>query len=114
MDVDEAMEVAEWLGDQYTPLQIATLYGRYALAAFRLSAEVLRLRRDCAEAYQCVGYTRGSVGYNDPAPSEEDIVRLLDNLSAASSGLPRPHDDLLPWPRETVKAQQREEGGCEN
>ena len=55
-----------------------------------------RLREDCGEAYQVVG----SGMYGDPCPyTDSDVERVLDNLSAAANGDPRPHDDLLPWPR---------------
>lgn len=58
--------------------------------------EITRLRGDCAEAYQVIG--AGMLG--DPVPyAPNDVERVLDNLSAAASGTPRPHDDLLPWPR---------------
>jgi hypothetical protein len=33
---------------------------------------------------------------------ERDLVRALDNLSAAADGRPRPHEDLLPFPREPL------------
>lgn len=61
-----------------------------------LRDECERLRQDCAEAYQVVGAATfdGSPNYTD-----DDVTRALDNLSAASNGEPRPHDDLLPWPK---------------
>lgn len=60
-----------------------------------LAAEVARLRRDCADAYQVVG----AAMFGEPcAYAERDVTRVLDNLSAAAIGIPRPHDDLLPWP----------------
>jgi hypothetical protein len=31
--------------------------------------------------------------------TEDDVVRVLDNMVAAANGDPRPHEDLLPWPR---------------
>jgi len=64
--------------------------------------EIDRLQRDCAEAYQVIGC------FPDVSPSENDIERALDNLSAAVAGDPRPHDDLLPWPSEEI-AEQRSE-----
>ena len=48
-----------------------------------LRAEVERLRRVCAEAYQFAG----EVG----APE-----RVLDNLAAAAEGRPLPHESFLP------------------
>lgn len=75
------------------------------LGAFRLAwrivtfnyFEVQRLRRDCGEAYQIVGHMLGIdefvIRFTD-----DDVERALDNLAAAANGLPRPHDDLLPWP----------------
>lgn len=95
MTVDEALAKAEWIGDQYTDLQIIALHGQFALASTVLAAEVRRLRRDCAEAYQCVGYMR----VDELSPQDSEFVRLLDNLSAATCGIARPHDDLLPWPK---------------
>jgi hypothetical protein len=52
----------------------------------RLRAEVEALRSLCAAAYQIVGAADGP-------------VRMMDNLSAAASGLPLPHDPMagLPW-----------------
>lgn len=62
------------------------------------AADVIeRLRDDCAEAYQVVG----AAMLGEPcAYDDSDVERALDNLSAAANGTPRPHDDLLPWPRE--------------
>lgn len=60
-----------------------------------MATEITRLRRDCAEAYQVIG----AAMLGEPcAYAEHDVTRTLDNLSAAAAGLPRPHDDLLPWP----------------
>lgn len=60
-------------------------------------AEIERLRRDCAEAYQCVGAwidADESGGWIE----SRDKRRLLVNLKAAADGRSRPHDDWLPWP----------------
>lgn len=58
--------------------------------------EIDRLRADCAEAYQVVG--AGMLG--EPCEyTQADVERALDNLSAAANGAPRPHADLLPWPK---------------
>ena len=57
-----------------------------------LGAEVERLRRDCAEAYQVIGalaLRSGLLHY--PA-----VEKALENLDAATRGDPRPHADLLP------------------
>lgn len=65
-----------------------------------LEAEVERLRQDCSEAYQVVGVL--ATRQLDPGfgpIAEEEFVRVLDNLSAAVDGRPRPHEELLPWPR---------------
>ncbi len=62
--------------------------------------EVERLRRDCAEAYQAVGCLAHAVGYcsaDAPDALTGPITKLLDNLSAAENGDPRPHEDLLPF-----------------
>jgi hypothetical protein len=60
--------------------------------------ELQRLRRDCAEAYQVIG--AGMFG--EPcAYTQDDVERALNNLIAAAEGEPRPHDDLLPWPKQS-------------
>jgi hypothetical protein len=59
------------------------------LTTRELALEILRLRRDCAEAYQAVG---NLTNINHPS-----VERLLDNLLAASAGETRPHNDLLPF-----------------
>lgn len=57
------------------------------------SAEIERLRDDCAQAYQVVGSLAASAGLlNDAA-----TARALSNLLAAAGGWPRPHDDLVPF-----------------
>lgn len=61
------------------------------------NAEIHRLRRDCAEAYQVVG-TLSCVLWDSENVSSEDVTKALDNLMAAANGEPRPHDDLLPFP----------------
>lgn len=54
-----------------------------------LRARVAELERDCAEAYQVVGALW--------PPGDPAVVKALDNLDAAATGKPRPHDDLLPF-----------------
>ena len=57
-----------------------------------LRAEVERLRRDCAEAYQVIGALAPRAGLLQyPA-----VEKALENLDAATRGDPRPHADLLP------------------
>lgn len=56
-----------------------------------LRAEVDRLREDAAMAYQVVG----TLGYY----LQIDDDHILDNLSAASNGIPRPHENVLPYPK---------------
>ena len=57
-----------------------------------LRAEVERLRRDCAEAYQVIGALACRAGLlHHPA-----VGKALENLDAATRGDPRPHADLLP------------------
>ena len=65
-------------------------------------AELERLRRDCAEAYQVLG----AISTQPCAHTARDVERALDNLCAAAEGKPRPHDDLLPWPK-GAKAQRK-------
>jgi hypothetical protein len=74
----------------------------------RANAEIKRLRRDCAEAYQVLG----ACLLGEPiSPSNKDIQRALDNLSAAANACTRPHDDLLPWPRQaSVPVERKGEG----
>jgi hypothetical protein len=61
-----------------------------------LIEEVERLRRDCSEAYQAVGNIADTLNYWDGNHSYL-ITKLMDNLSAAADGYPRPHADLLPF-----------------
>lgn len=63
----------------------------------RANQEIARLRGDCAEAYQVVGCL---VPPRARGIRSEDFERALDNLCAAAEGRPRPHSDLLPWPKE--------------
>lgn len=66
------------------------------LAKMTTDAELERLRQDCGEAYQVIG--AGMLG--EPVTyAQADVERALDNLSAAANGEPRPHEDLLPWPK---------------
>lgn len=58
--------------------------------------KIERLQRDCGEAYQVIG--AGMLGIQCVF-TQSDVARALDNLSAAANGEPRPHDDLLPWPK---------------
>ncbi|CAO3372784.1 hypothetical protein [Azospirillum argentinense] len=58
-----------------------------------LLRELQRLRQDCAEAYQVVGTLGAAVGLLGSVP----LAKALDNLSAASQGDARPHEDLLPF-----------------
>lgn len=66
----------------------------------KLAMEVLRLRRDCGEAYQAAGRMADALGWWQMPPDHpwhRPIEKLLDNLSAAADGDPREHDDLLPF-----------------
>lgn len=66
---------------------------------------IARLRDDCGEAYQVIGAGMLS----DPcAYTEGDVERALDNLIAACNGDPKPHHDLLPWPRRRDDASHSE------
>ncbi|WP_146208731.1 hypothetical protein [Azospirillum sp. TSO22-1] len=58
-----------------------------------LGEEIERLRRECAEAYQVIGALAATVG----ASGMPDLVKVLDNLAAASNGKPRQHSDVLPF-----------------
>ena len=57
------------------------------------------LQRDCAEAYQVIGTLGGD--------NLEYVEKALDNLLAATSGLPRPHNDLLPFSIPQTSADER-------
>lgn len=67
----------------------------------KLKKEVKRLCRDCAEAYQALGAAMLGDDQDCVAYRDDDVVCLLDNLSAAACGHKRPHNDLLPWPKDT-------------
>ena len=72
------------------------LRGTHTALCDRAANAIERLLEDCGEAYQVIG--AGMLG--EPcAYTEDDVERALDNLSAATNGDPRPHNDLLPWPR---------------
>lgn len=60
--------------------------------------DIDRLIRDCAEAYQVIGALSAELDGEHP-----EIVQALDNLQAAVEGRPRPHDDLLPFPRQPLR-----------
>lgn len=60
-----------------------------------------RLRDDCAELYQVIGALR-HLALEGKTASFEDFERALDNACAAADGEPRPHADLLPFPRRIV------------
>lgn len=76
--------------------ELSKVAGQAADRIESLGVEVARLRRDCAEAYQVVGYMETC---REDTYTREDTTKALDNLSAAASDKPRPHDDLLPWPK---------------
>ena len=57
------------------------------------TAEIDRLRRDCAEAYQVVATLAVATGVF----STTAVEKVLDNLAAATAGEPRPHEDVLPF-----------------
>ena len=62
--------------------------------------EVDRLREDCAQIYQVIGVMAHALGYWDDRMCDADkdrITKAMDNLSAASNGDARPHEDLLPF-----------------
>jgi hypothetical protein len=58
-------------------------------------------RQVCAEAYQIVS----SLAHFANVFESMDIEQALDNLSAAASGDPVPHKDLIPWPKDTESFQ---------
>jgi hypothetical protein len=67
--------------------------------------EVRRLRRDCAEAYQVIGALAATASLlNHP-----DVISAMDNLAASVDGLPRPHDNLLPFPKQPLTKVQPSE-----
>lgn len=73
--------------------------GRQSVEAMTVAVnEIERLRQDCAEAYQVLGNLAHIAGLFDTP----DVVRALDNIYAASVGEPRPHADLLPWPKDKL------------
>lgn len=60
---------------------------------FDHQAEVARLRDDCAAAYLFVGRTM--MEPNREPFTQDEVVRVLDNLAAACNGEPRPHPDPM-------------------
>lgn len=62
--------------------------------------EIDRLRDDCAAAYQIVGSLAADAGVFQ----SEQVGKVLDNLTAAASGEPRPHDYPLPFAPEPRKS----------
>ena len=58
--------------------------------------EIDRLRSACAEAYQVMGV---ALLGDKRCWSDEDAGRALDNIVAAANGETCPHQDILPWPR---------------
>ena len=58
-----------------------------------MAAEVIALRTLCDEVYQIVGVLAHEAGVFATA----DVERVLDNLVAAGSGQPLPHETLLPF-----------------
>ena len=65
-----------------------------------LGKTIQRLRTDCSEAYQAVVVMVNHLHFWSSSPYDAmhvQITKLLDNLSAADKGMPRPHDDLLPF-----------------
>lgn len=94
------LDIVEKLRRELTMATFATPADLFeALNAERREAadEIERLREDCAEAYQVCG--AALLGPDKVKWTDDDAVRVLDNLSAAANGDPRPHDDLLPWPK---------------
>jgi len=87
--------------------QIETLTRRLAEA----DAEIYRLRHDCGEAYQVIGCM--SFDSENRRWTDDDEIRALDNLSAAANGMPRPHNDLLPWPKPPTHKAAQAAGGIE-
>lgn len=93
-----------WRDSQLSALQQQneSLAARLQAAEARgaeLERERDELRRDCGEAYQVVGAAMLGELHERVDFTDDDTVRALDNLSAACCGRPRPHDDLLPWPK---------------
>jgi hypothetical protein len=58
-----------------------------------MASEIDRLRHDCAQAYQIIGVLAARAGLFE----HHNVVRALDNFTAASGGCQRPYDDLLPF-----------------
>jgi hypothetical protein len=74
---------------------------------------IARLERDCSEAYQAVGTMANALGWWEMAaehPWHLPIEKLLDNLSKAAEGDPRPHEDLLPFILKTPTADSNKSG----
>ena len=87
MTVDEALAKAEWIGDQYTDLQIIALRGQFALASTVLAVEVRRLRAEEASILAIV--QRALPG----APiTEEDKAWATAEIQRIQTAQPRKED----------------------
>jgi len=66
--------------------------------------EIKRLRRDCGDAYQVIGYLASEANLFET----KEVEKALDNMFAAASGLARPHENLLPFaPRTNPKSKKK-------
>lgn len=90
----------EYIDDLLEEIRVIRANHAQLLKDFDARNEVIEeLQRDCAEAYQVIGALGGD--------NLEYVEKALDNLLAATSGLPRPHNDLLPFSIPQTSADER-------
>ena len=58
-----------------------------------MAREIVRLRHDCGEFYQVIGYLADKANVFE----DERVVKALNNAYAASQGDTKPHHELLPF-----------------
>jgi hypothetical protein len=92
-DAEEALRQIDRCLDVYGGMGIEGDFGLILEMLQDATAEVLRSRFVAAQAYQAFGALADFAG----AFGTEPVVRMLDNLDAASSGDVIPHDPGLPF-----------------
>ena len=95
-----SVAAADAIDDLLEEIRVILANHAQLLKDFDARNEVIEeLQRDCAEAYQVIGALGGD--------NLEYVEKALDNLLAATSGLPRPHNDLLPFSIPQTSADER-------
>ena len=95
-----SVAAADAIDDLLEEIRVVRANHAQLLKDFDARNEVIEeLQRDCAEAYIVVGELAGD--------NLEYVEKALDNLLAATSGVPRPHEDLLPFSIPQTSADER-------